>query len=225
MATTIELNAKRREGTGKGVARKLRAARRVPGILYGKGMEPVLIDLDEREFTKSVGGHAVSNLFVDLRVDGESALVKTLVREVQTNPLSGSVEHVDLNRISLTEEIEVEVPIELVGLATGVKNSGGILQHPIRSLAIKCLPQDLPDLITVDVSHLEIGDSVRVSELNLGNVTVLTDPETAVASVAPPTREEVAKPAEEAVAGAATPAEPELVDTKKKKPEDAGEAS
>jgi large subunit ribosomal protein L25 len=120
MATTIELNAKRREGTGKGVARKLRAARRVPGILYGKGIEPVLIDLDEREFTKSVGGHAVSNLFVDLRVDGESALVKTLIREVQTNPLSGSVEHVDLNRISLTEEIEVEVPIELVGLATGV---------------------------------------------------------------------------------------------------------
>ena len=223
MATTIELNAKRREGTGKGVARKLRQARRLPAILYGKGVEPMLIDLDEREFTKSVGGHAVSNLIVDLRVDGEGALVKTLVREVQTNPLSGSVEHVDLNRISLTEEIEVEVPIELVGLATGVKNSGGILQHPIRTLAIKCLPQDLPDKITVDVSHLEIGDSVRVSELKLGNITVLTEPETSVASVVPPAREEVVKPAEEVAAAAAAPAEPELVE-KKKKPEE-GEAS
>jgi large subunit ribosomal protein L25 len=223
MATTIELNAKRREGTGKGVARKLRQARRLPAVLYGKGVEPMLIDLDEREFTKSVGGHAVSNLIVDLRVDGEGALVKTLVREVQTNPLSGSVEHVDLNRISLTEEIEVEVPIELVGLATGVKNSGGILQHPIRTLAIKCLPQDLPDKITVDVSHLEIGDSVRVSELQLGNITVLTDPETSVASVVPPAREEVVKPAEEVAAAAAVPAEPELVE-KKKKPEE-GEAS
>jgi len=222
MATTIELNAKKREGTGKGVARKLRQVRRVPAILYGKGVEPVLIDLDEREFTKSVGGHAVSNLIVDLRVDGDGALVKTLIREVQTNPLSGSVEHVDLNRISLTEEIEVEVPIELVGLATGVKNSGGILQHPIRTLAIKCLPQNLPDKITVDVSHLEIGDSVRVSELKLENVTVLEDPETAVASVVPPAREEVAAPTPEAVA-AATPAEPELVE-KKKKPEE-GEAS
>src|SRR6185503_5983924 len=127
-------------------------------------------------------GHAVSNLIVDLRVDGESGLVKTLIREVQTNPLSGSVEHVDLNRISLTEEIEVEVPIELVGIPTGVKNSGGILQHPIRTLTIKCLPQDLPDKITVDVTHLEIGDSVRVSELNLGSVTVVTETDTAVAS-------------------------------------------
>jgi large subunit ribosomal protein L25 len=225
MATTIELNAKRREGTGKGVARKLRQTRRVPGILYGKGVDPVLIDLDEREFTHSVGGHAVSNLIVDLRMDGETGPVKTLVREVQTNPLSGSVEHVDLNRISLTEEIEVEIPIELVGLATGVKNSGGILQHPIRTLTLKCLPQDMPDKITVDVSHLEIGDSVRVSELKLGNVIVLTDPETSVASVVPPAREEVAKPAEEVAAVAAeAPAEPELVE-KKKKPEEAGDAS
>jgi len=224
MATTIELNAKRREGTGKGVARKLRQARRVPGILYGKGVDPVLIDLDEREFTKSVGGHAVSNLIVDLRVDGESGLVKTLVREVQTNPLSGSVEHVDLNRISLTEEIEVEVPIELVGIPTGVKNSGGILQHPIRTLTIKCLPQDLPDKITVDVTHLEIGDSVRVSELNLGSVTVVTETDTAVASVAPPAREEVVKPVEgEAAVAGATPTEPELVEKKKKAEE--GEAS
>ena len=222
MATTIELNAKLRSGTGKGVARKLRQARRLPGILYGRGAEPVLIDLDEREFTKSVGGLAVSNLIIDLRVDGESGLVKTLVREVQTNPLSGMVVHVDLNRISLTEEIEVDVPIELIGLATGVKNSGGILQHPIRTLTIKCLPQDLPDKITVDVSRLEINQSIKVSELDLGGMTVLTDPETSVASVVPPAREEVAKPVEEVAAATAAPAEPELVG--KKKPEE-GEGS
>jgi large subunit ribosomal protein L25 len=224
MATTIELNAKRREGTGKGVARKLRQARRVPGVLYGKGQDPILIDLDEREFTRSVGGHAVSNLIVDLRVADESALIKTLVREVQTNPVSGSVVHVDLNRISLTEEIEVEVPIELVGVPIGVKNSGGILQHPIRTLTVKCLPQDMPDKVTVDVSHLEINQSVHVRELQLGSVTVLSDPETTVAGVVPPAKEEVvAKPAE-AVEAAAVPAEPELVE-KKKKAEEAGESS
>ena len=222
MATTIELNAKIRNGTVKGVARKLRQARRLPGILYGRGAEPVLIDLDEREFTKSVGGHAVSNLIIDLRVDGETGLVKTLVREVQTNPLSGSVVHVDLNRISLTEQIEVEVPIELVGLATGVKNSGGILQHPIRTLTIKCLPQDLPDKITVDVSRLEINQSIKVSELDLGGMTVLTDLETSVASVVPPAREEVVKPAEEVAAAGAAPAEPELVEKKKKAEEGEG---
>jgi large subunit ribosomal protein L25 len=223
MATTIELNGRVREGRGKGAARKLRLARRIPGVLYGKGVSPVPIDLDEREFTRVVAGHSVSNLILDLKMD-EGGTVKTLVREVQTNPLSGSVEHVDLNRISLTEEILVEVPIEIVGVAVGVKTSGGIMQTPMRTLAVRCLPQNLPDKISVDVTALEIGMAIHVRDLVLTGLTVVSDPDTTLVNVIHPVKEEEVKPPEPVAGAAAAPAEPELVE-KKKKPEAEGEES
>jgi large subunit ribosomal protein L25 len=113
------------------------------------------------------------------------------------------------------------VPIELVGVPTGVKNSGGILQHPLRALAIKCLPHDMPDMIEVDVTALEIGDSISVASLSLANAEILADPETSVASVVPPTKveEPVAAEAEEA-----EEAEPEVVGEKKEEEEGEGEA-
>jgi large subunit ribosomal protein L25 len=211
MATTIQLNGAARTASGKGSARKLRRDRRIPGVLYGRGVEPLLVTLDEREFVRSVGGHAVSNLIVDLKMDGNGDLVKTLIREVQLDPVSGAVLHVDLNRISLTEAIEVEIPVELNGMPLGVKNSGGILQHPVRALAIKCLPQDMPDKITLDVSALEIGDAIRVADLDLPNVTILDDPDTTLASVIPPSKLEEPAPGE----AAPQVVEPELVGKKK----------
>jgi len=211
MATTVQLNGTVRTGKGKGAARKLRQTARIPGVLYGKGRDPVMLELDSREFMRAVAGHAPSNIIVDLLVGTEGA-VKTLIREVQLDPVSGSVVHVDLNQISLTDRIEVEVPIELQGVPTGVKNSGGILQHPLRTLALKCLPQDMPDMIRIDVSGLEIGDSVHVADLSLENVEVLADPETSLASVIPPVKaEEPAVPVEEAAEGEA---EPEVVGKK-----------
>jgi large subunit ribosomal protein L25 len=203
------------------VARKLRQVRRIPGVLYGKGVPPVLIDLDEREFTRAAAGHSVSNLILDLKMD-VGGTVKTLVREVQTNPVSGSVEHVDLNRISLTEEILVEVPIEITGLAIGVKNSGGIMQTPIRTLAVRCLPHNLPDRISVDVTALEIGMAIHVRDLVLADLTVVSDPDTTLVNVIHPAKVEEVKPVE--TVAAAAPTEPELVE-KKKKAEAEGEES
>jgi large subunit ribosomal protein L25 len=211
MATTIQLNGVKRSASGKGTARKLRRDRRIPGVLYGRGMDPVLIAIDEREFVRTVAGHAVSNLIVDFRMDGNGDLQKTLIREVQLDPVSGAVLHLDLNRISLTDTIEVEVPVELTGLPTGVKNSGGILQHPVRHLTIKCLPQDMPDKITLDVAALEIGDAIHVSDLSLPNVTILVDADTTLASVVPPSKIEEPAPGE----AAPQVVEPELVGKKK----------
>jgi large subunit ribosomal protein L25 len=189
----------------------MRNRRRIPGVLYGRNREPLLLDFDEKEFGKLVSEHSASNLIVDLRVDSGADAVKTLIREVQVDPVSGSVLHVDFNQISLTDRIEVEVPIELTGLPSGVKNSGGILQHPVRTLAIKCLPHDMPDKITLDVTGLEIGDSIYVSSLTLENVEILADPETSLATVVHPVKAEEPTAAEaEAVA-----AEPEVVGRKK----------
>jgi large subunit ribosomal protein L25 len=193
MATTVTLEGSVRTGRGKGAARKMRMNRRIPGVLYGRNREPVLLDLDEKAFGKLVGEHSASNLIVDLTVGGGGDVVKTLI-------------------------LEVEIPIELVGVPTGVKNSGGILQHPVRTLAIKCLPHDMPDKITLDVTGLEIGDSIIVSSLTLENVEILADPDTSLATVVHPAKAEEPTPAEAAEA----PAEPEVVG--KKTEEEAGEA-
>lgn len=215
MATTVSLQGSVRTRSGKGAARKMRNRRRIPGVLYGRNREPLLLDFDEKEFGKLVSEHSASNLIVDLRVDSGADAVKTLIREVQVDPVSGSVLHVDFNQISLTDRIEVEVPIELTGLPSGVKNSGGILQHPVRTLAIKCLPHDMPDKITIDVTALEIGDSINVASLTLVNVEILADPDMSLASVVPP-----AKVEEPVVAAAAAEvAEPEVVGRKKEEEE------
>ncbi len=219
MAITVQLNGNVRLGTGKGVARKLRAAKRIPGVLYSKGTEPVLLDLDEREFMRAVSGHTVSNLVVDLNVGGSAELVKTLIREVQVDPLSGFVVHVDLNRISTTERLEVEVPVELEGIAIGVKEFGGILQHAVRSLLLKCMVDKIPNDIKVDVSALNVGDSIHVSDLQIPDVEILEEADTTIASVVPPTV--IKEPTAEEVdaAAAAEPAEPEVVGRKKEEEE------
>lgn len=219
MPTTVQLSGMIRTDKGKGAARRIRQEQRIPGILYGRTRDPQMLALDGREFLKLVSGHATSNIIVDLRVEGGDA-VKTLIREVQLDPVSGEVLHVDLNEISLTDRIEVEIPIELEGVPTGVKNSGGILQHPIRTLAIKCLPQDMPEVIRIDVSHLEIGDAIKVSELSLENVEILEDLDASLAGVIPPTKVEELVPAEGEEAAEEEAAEPEVVGKEKEGEED-----
>ncbi len=219
MSTTVQLNAKVRTGTGKGAARKIRQNGGVPGILYGERKDPVLVEFDGREFLRLVKGHTISNLIIDFMVSGESEAVKTLIREVQVDPLTQEVVHVDLNRISMTERIEVEVPVNVTGMPVGVKEFGGILQHAVRSLLIKCLAANIPDQITVDVSQLMIGDSLHVSDLSIPDVEILEETTVAIASVVPPT---ITK---EPVAGETTETavEPELVGKKKEDEEGKGD--
>lgn len=199
------LSVERRTQTGKQFAKKLRRAGQVPGIYYLHGEETIPITLPEKELTKVLLSEA--NL-IDVTFDGRK--VKCIVREVQYDPVSGAPLHVDLMGIKLTEKITVEVPVRLVGVPKGVKETGGILNQQLREVEIECLPTEIPEHIDVDVSHLGIGDAIHVRDLALGNIKVLEDPETSIAVVTPPTvMKEVAEEA------APAPTEPEVIGRKK----------
>jgi large subunit ribosomal protein L25 len=212
MSNNIQLQSRPRSGRGKGPARELRRQQRIPAVLYGKGADPVALDVDAREFQRMISGISTSNTIVDLAVEGGGDLKKTLIREIQVDPLTGEILHIDLNEISLTEMIEIEVPVELEGVAPGVKNSGGILQHSIRALSLKCLPHQIPERIVLDVSRLEVGDAIRVEDLDLTDLEILADPDTTLANVVMPAKVEEPTPEEEEAA--AEGAEPEVVGKK-----------
>ena len=210
----IPLSGTRRELLGKGGARKARAAGHIPGVLYGHGEEPVPVSIQAREFDLALRAHKGGNPIVNLAVSGSE--YTALIRDVQYDPLSHHILHLDFQHISLTETIEVKVAVHLNGLPLGVKDGGGILETILRELEVRCLPTAIPPAIEVDVSHLNIGDSVHVREIVVPDVTILNDGGETVATVVPPTVMEE-KPAEEvAVEGA--PSEPEVI-TKGKKEE------
>jgi len=216
----IQLKGARRESIGKGGARKARAAGQIPGVIYGHGETPQPIAVDFREFELALRGHKGSNAIVNLNVGGGE--VTALVRDVQYDPLSRAIIHLDFQHISLTEQIEVEVPVQFVGIPVGVKDGGGILEHLVRTLTVKCLPTAIPASIDVDVTALNIGQNLHVGDLAPGvGYQMITDAGVAVAAVVAPAAEEVvAAPVEGEVAAAA---EPEVVGAKGKK-EGEGEA-
>jgi len=187
-----KLKAERRDGAGKGVARKIRAAGRVPAVAYGHGADPLHLSVDSRELFHLLHTDAGMNVLVDLRVDGDNFLA--MPREVQRDHLKGTFLHVDFIRIARNEKIAVEVPIHLTGESHGVKE-GGVVEHHLWTLHVECLPQDVPSSIDVDITKLGINESLRVGELTVrGNLTVLTSPDETIVSVVPP---QVLKLAEE----------------------------
>jgi large subunit ribosomal protein L25 len=163
-----KLVANKRDDAGKGVARKLRAAGRVPAVLYGRGADPQPISVDARELGHVMHGGA--NVLVDLVVDGEQHLA--MPREVQRDHIKGRYWHIDFFAVSRTEKITVEVPIRLVGESSGVK-MGGVLEHHLWDVEVECLPTDVPDAIEADISALEIGDSIHVSDLRAPDGAVI----------------------------------------------------
>ena len=200
-----QLNVSRREGTGKGVARKLRAAAQIPGVVYSKGApaEPVSMDRKAFEILMKHGGH---HGLIDLRLDSNREPLKALVREIQVHPVSRLVEHVDLQRVSMQERIRIEVPIVLIGKPEGVRLGGGILEHNLRQVEVECLPGEIPEKIEVDVTALAVGHSVHVSDLKVGNLTVMAHAETAVETVSMPAAERAAEETAATAAAAATAA-------------------
>lgn len=214
----VKLTAFKRDEVGKGAARRARAAGRVPGIVYGKGMEPLSIEVDRREFVTALHTDAGMNVLLDLQIEGKTTLA--LTKELQRDPVRGTLLHADFIQIDRKQEVEVEVPLHLTGEAEGAKE-GGVLQHPLSTLHVRCLVTAVPESIDVDISHLNIGDAVRVSDLGeAGGYTVLNDPETVIASVTTPISEEELEAAIEEVAGE----EPEIVGEGEAAPEGEGEA-
>ncbi len=218
----IQLSGKRREVIGKGGARRARAAGQIPGVIYGHGEQPIAVMVDGREFSTAMRAHKGGNAIVNLKVDGGE--FTALVRDAQIDPLSRALVHLDFQHISLTETIEVEVVVHPVGLAIGVKDGGGILKVITRQVEVRCLPTAIPASIDVDVTALNIGESLHVRDLKAEGFEILTDPSTTLLTVVAPTVEEAPAPAEGEVAATATgPAEPEVVGAKGKKEEGEGE--
>lgn len=217
MSQTANLSAQPREDRGKSPSRKLRAGGRVPAVIYGHGEATRSLTIDAHELERLFAHIHKENTIINLKIEGEKAEVRALVREVQAHPVRGDIQHVDFYQVHAGEQITVEVPIRLTGTAAGVR-SGGILQHALNDLEIRVSADAIPDNITVDVSGLQIGDSIHVSDLQLPEgVEALVDGDRTVCSVVAPSVS-AAEGAAQAEPTTAT-AEPEVIRARKKEEE------
>jgi large subunit ribosomal protein L25 len=216
MAKQVKLKAQPRTATGRSAVRKLKAGGIVPAVVYGGKEKPQSLQLSARDINMMLSHASGENILVELEIDGETTKRTALVQEIQHSPVGGDVMHVDFHAISMDETIEADVPLEPTGIANGVKNFGGLLEQNLRVLAIECLPADLPDRITVDVSALNIGDSIHVRDIQLpAGVTLKVNADlTAFSVLEPVIEEEPAVAAAEAVA-----AGPEVIKEKKEEGE------
>lgn len=183
----VTLNAQKREGTGKGVARQLRLAGRVPAVLYGREFDAVHLSVDAHEAKSLFQSVSTENTILALDVEGDKEPYRTLVREIQTHPWKGSLVHIDFLRIQKGVMVDVEVPIHLIGTPTGVKNGGGIVEQVIHEIAVRCIPSKIPQSIDVDISHLDVNESLHVSDVEFGEgVEVMIDEANTICAVAIP---------------------------------------
>lgn len=212
----ISINAEKRSEHGKGVARSLRRAGMVPAILYRAGQSQS-IKLERKSLAKVINAVAGEQVIIDLQFpDGEKKLA--LLKDYQVDPIRGDLLHTDFFEVSLTETVRVTVHLLTTGEPIGVKRDGGIIQQAIREMEVECLPDKIPGRVQIDISKLEIGHSIHVSDLKFEEgVKVLSDPHGVIVTVITPVVEEAAPAAEVAAA----PAEPEIAKKGKKEEEGA----
>ena len=197
----IQVEAFIRNQSGKGPARTLRRSGHIPAIFYGPETQPISLYVRQKDLEKIFKKHSGENLFFQVQLKGEHQEESrtAMLKELQKDPVSRAYLHVDFYEVSLTKELEVEVGLRIVGKPKGVEK-GGMLQEARRDLQIRCLPRNIPEYIEVDVSGLEIGDSIHVRDLKLGEeLQILNDPQATIVTVVPPIEE---KAAEETTAGA-----------------------
>ena len=218
---TATLSASKRTDTGKGAARKLRAAQLIPGVIYGHNREPLALSMSGRDLDRLLDRIAAETTVVELTIDG--TMSRTLIREIQRHPFKREVLHIDFLELVAGEKVAVDLPIVLVGTPAGVRDSGGILDQILREISIEVDPAHMPTHIELDVSALGINDSLHVSDLNVPEgIDVLVDAEATVCVVSPPhVEEEPAAP--EAGAEAEAAAEPELIRKPKGEEEEGAE--
>src|ERR671925_1147093 len=191
-----ELTVRRREGTGKQIAKRLRREGVVPAILYGGAKnEPVTVD--PRAVLKMIAGHQGSTQLLTLRFDGDGGGTRmAIIRAMQFDPVTERLLHVDLQEVSADKPITVRVAVHPVGEAIGVKDTKGILNLVLHDLMVSCLPTQIPDRIDADVTNLAIGDVLTIGDLQVpAGVRIVNDRGQAVATVSPPMAEEAATPA------------------------------
>jgi large subunit ribosomal protein L25 len=201
---SVPLKAYPRTQVQRAEVKKLRASGRVPATIYGRQAKPQNLEINSKEISDLIHHSVSENLLVDLSVENDARAKRlALVQEIQHHPLDGKVLHVDLHEVAENEKVTVQVPVETTGEAAGVKNGGGVLEHVLFKLKVRCLPKDLPEQIIIDVSHLEIGKAVHIGDIKppIG-VEIIGDKHISVVAVAAPrAEEEVATPETAKAAG------------------------
>jgi large subunit ribosomal protein L25 len=204
----VKLEVKRRDERGSAVSRRLRASGLVPGVLYTSGKDATAFTVPERELRKALSGEHGTHAILDVVLEGQQKAHHAVLKEFQVEPLKSRLLHVDLHEIRLDETIHAQVVVELVGTPEGVVQ-GGVLSQVAREVNVEALPMEVPDRLPIDISHMVIGDSIRLSELSAPDgVTLLDDPDTVLATVTPPRKiEELEEAVEEAEGEAVEPGE------------------
>ena len=214
-----KLIAKKRELQGSSNARRIRKSGSLPGVIYGDGEEATAIQIDMHDFEQMLHHHASETMLVEVAIEGAGD-VTALVKDVQHHPVTGDLLHADFQKVDANKPIQVEIALAIVGEAAGVK-AGGTLEVVMHALAVECLPGDLVESIEVEVSEMEIGDVLHVSDIQLDSkLKLLSDPEAIVVSVAEPRAEEEETEEGEFGEETAGAAEPEVISEKKADEED-----
>jgi large subunit ribosomal protein L25 len=215
MAKQVKLKAEPRKNVGRSAVRQLRARGLIPAIVYGGKDKPQPLQVAARDINAMMSHASGENVLVELEIAGDGSTRTALVQEVQHSPVGGEIRHIDFHTVSMDQMIQAEVPLEPTGTAIGVKTFGGLLEQSLRTLPIECLPGDLPDRITVDVSNLNIGDGIHVRDIQFPDGVTPKVPTdlTAFSVVAPVVEEAPVAEAEAAAAG------PEVITEKKEESE------
>ena len=181
----VPLSAEAREGVGKGPARQDRFAGNIPAVLYGPETTPKPISVNARDFRQAVKAADGTSAIFKLDVGGKSNM--TIIREMQRDPVTSTIMHIDFHAISMNKPLDLSIPIHLVGIPNGVKHEGGIMQQTMREIEISCLPKDIPEHFEIDVTELNIGDSIHVEDITIPNVEILTETQRTVVVISAPT--------------------------------------
>lgn len=209
MASMV-VEAEPRSSFGKGPNRRLRASGKVPAILYGAAKEVVALVVDPAQVVNIIRSHGGVNTIFELSVKGVKGSESVMIKDYQLEPVEHALLHADLIRIAMDKAMTLSVTIELAGIAAGVKTGGGMLDFVTRAVDVSCLPKDIPETIVIDVTALEIGSYIRVSDLVVPEgVTVISDGNVVLVHVLAPKAEEEEPTEEEAAAAAAASESPE----------------
>ncbi len=209
MSEQAALQVETRHETGKGAARRIRASGKIPGNVYGHGAEPMAVQADELQFRALISRISTENTLIDLKV-GDEKPKAVLIREIQRHPYRSVILHVDFFEITAGERIRVAVPVRLEGNPIGVRN-GGILQVIRYELEVECLPRDIPSAFEVDISEMQIGESLHIGEIDTGDVTVIEEADLTVCMVVMPKAAPVEEEEDEEVSELEGDVEPEVI--------------
>jgi len=208
------LTVAKREETGKQAAKHMRLTGNIPGVLYGPGIDPISLTINSKELISHLHSFG-RNSVVNLVIGKSKKKITSFIYDIQHDPISGDITHVDLKQISLDEKLHVTVPVHLIGAAWGVKNEGGIVEHLMHAVDILCLPSEIPSEFTVDITDMHLGDVVHVRDIVQESFEMISESDSVIVHIIAPKIVQVEEEEEELVSEEEGAAEPEVIGEKK----------